>query len=116
MIKLTVLYNLPPGTDEAEFLRWRTTEHQASNTSIPGVVRTDFYQIDGVPQVGPEQPRLAPAPYRFMTEAYWADRETFEQVWYDPAHQAELLPSVARIADALFLVSEEVLSWEKAGG
>ena len=37
MIRLTVLYNLPEGTDEAEFLRWRLGEHQAENAAMPGV-------------------------------------------------------------------------------
>lgn len=33
MVKLTVIYNLPPGADHEAFLRWRTTEHQAENMS-----------------------------------------------------------------------------------
>jgi hypothetical protein len=31
MIKLTVLYNLPPGADHEEFLKWRTGPHQEQN-------------------------------------------------------------------------------------
>ncbi|MCA9903573.1 MAG: hypothetical protein KC547_06930, partial [Anaerolineae bacterium] len=30
MIRLTVMYNLPPGSDEEAFLNWRLGEHQAS--------------------------------------------------------------------------------------
>jgi hypothetical protein len=35
MFRLTVMYNLPPGADEAEFLRWRLGEHQQNNASRP---------------------------------------------------------------------------------
>jgi hypothetical protein len=110
MIKVTVLYNLPPGTDEEEFVRWRTTTHRQSNISQPGVIKTDFYRITGMPMVGPQQQATKAAPYRFMTEAYWPDLETFEAAWNDPEAQARLVPAVAKIADALFLVSEEIQS------
>jgi EthD domain len=110
MIKVTVLYNLPPGTDEDEFVRWRTTTHHQSNISQPGVLKTDFYRIVGKPMIGPNQPASDSAPYRFMTEAYWPDLETFEAAWNDPEAQAKLVPAVAKIADVLFLVSEEVQS------
>jgi hypothetical protein len=110
MIKVTVLYNLPPGTDEDEFVRWRTTTHHQSNISQPGVLKTDFYRIVGKPMIGPDQPSSNAASYRFMTEAYWPDFETFEATWNDPEAQAKLVPAVAKIADALFLISEEVQS------
>ena len=45
MIKLTVLYNLPPDADEEEFLKWRTGPHQQSNVQMPGLIKTDFYAI-----------------------------------------------------------------------
>jgi hypothetical protein len=100
MIRLTVLYNLPPGTDEAEFLVWRLGEHQESNASMPGVVRTDFARIDkGFPDDQP--PR-----YRFMTTADWVDRESFEKSFYDPEMQATLKEDVKRITDSVFLISE----------
>ncbi len=67
MIKVTVLYNLPPGTDEEEFVRWRTTQHHAANIARPGVIRADFYRVLGTPMVGPEQPASDRAPYRFVT-------------------------------------------------
>jgi EthD domain len=108
MIKVTVLYNLPPGTDEAEFLRWRTTSHHAANIARPGVVRTDFYKIVGTPVVGPERPASDTAPYRFVTESYYESFDSFRASWEDPAEQARLVPAVAKIADALFLLSEEV--------
>lgn len=103
MVKLTVVYNLPPGADHAEFLRWRTTTHQKENMAMPGVIKTDFYVIKSAWKK--DQP-----PYRFMTEAYFQDMETFEKTFFDPAYQAALAKSLERIADPLFLISEEVIS------
>ncbi len=103
MIKLTVLYNLPPGADHEEFIQWRTTTHQKSNMSIPGVIRSDFYVIEGAWKTDE-------APYRYMTEVYFPDTETFEKAFFDPDYQAGLAKSLERIADPLFLISEEVIS------
>jgi hypothetical protein len=47
-----------------------------------------------------------------MTEAYLPDRETLEKAFYDPAYQAKLKVALERIADPLFLISEEVLTVE----
>jgi hypothetical protein len=103
MIKLTVLYNLPPGADHEEFLQWRTTTHQASNMAIPGVIKSDFYAVQ-------RAWKLDEAPYRYLTEAYFPDMETFEKAFFDPGYQVELAKSLERIADPLFLISAEVLS------
>ncbi len=103
MVKLTVIYNLPPGADHEEFLRWRTTTHQEENMSMPGLIKTDFYVVKSAWQ------KEAP-PYRYMTEAYFPDMETFEKTFYDPDYQASLAKSLERIADPLFLISEEVMS------
>ena len=100
MIRLTVLYNLPPGTDEEAFLKWRLTEHQAANASIPGVIRTDFARIDHAWPPG-TSPR-----HRFMTIAEWPDRESFEEGFYHPAIQAGLQEDVKKITDAVFMISE----------
>lgn len=103
MIKLTVLYNLPPGADHEEFVKWRTTTHQQSNMSIPGVIKSDFYAIrrawkqDGLP-------------YRYVTEAYFPDMETFEKSFFDEEYQAGLAKALERIVDPMFLISEEVAS------
>ncbi len=103
MVKLTVIYSLPPGTDHEEFLRWRTTEHQRDNMALPGVIKSDFYVVRrGWPQ--------AETPYQYMTEAYFPDMATFEQAFLDPAYQLELAESLIRIADPVFLISEEVIS------
>lgn len=103
LIKLTVMYNLPPGADHEEFLRWRTTEHQKDNMSRLGVIKSDFYVIKNAWKMGE-------APYRYMTEVYYPDMETFEKSFFDPDYQVELAKSLERIADPLFLISEEVIS------
>ena len=103
MVKLTVVYNLPPGADHEEFLKWRTTTHQKENMALPGVIKTDFYVIKSAW-------KRDQAPYRYMTEAYFPDMETFEKAFFDPDYQAKLAISLERIADPLFLISEEVIS------
>ncbi len=114
MVKVTVLYNLPPGTDEEEFIRWRTTEHDAANNAQPGVVRSEFSRILGQPQIGDARPATASAPYRFVTESWWESYESFLASWQRPEEQARLLPAVAKIADALFLVSEQLQVFDAA--
>lgn len=105
MVKLTVLYNLPPGADHDEFIRWRTTDHQKDNMSIPGVIKSDFYVIK-------QSWKNDSLPYRYMTEAYFPDMETFEKSFFDPAYQEKLSQSLKRISDPMFLISEEVVSEE----
>ena len=47
MIKLTVLYNLPPGADHEEFVKWRTESHQKSTVEqMPGLLKTDFFSFN----------------------------------------------------------------------
>jgi len=111
VVKVTVLYNLPPDTDEEEFVKWRTTTHHEANITRPGVVRSDFYRISGTPLLGPERPASQSAPYQFMTEAYYETMESFESSWNDPEEQARLLPAVAKIVDSVFLVSEELQTY-----
>jgi hypothetical protein len=113
MIRLTVLYNLPEGADEAEFLRWRLGEHQQSNESMSGVQHTDFGRVDyrWMPQSF-----HAPSPYRFMTIADWPDRESFEKSFFDPQALAKLIDhDLKKIADPLFIVSEILISNEREG-
>jgi hypothetical protein len=103
MVKLTVIYNLPPEADHEEFLKWRTTEHQKDNMSIPGVIKSDFYIIKSSWQ-------RKDIPYRYMTEAYFPNMETFEKAFFDTEYQARLAKSLEMIAEPLFLISEEVVS------
>ena len=100
MYKATVMYNLPPGADPDEFIRWRTGPHQNWNLQLPGLRRYDFYSIDD--SFG------KPPPYRYMSELYFDDRQSFEKAFYDPAYQAGLAESLKRVADPLFLMSHEV--------
>jgi hypothetical protein len=111
VIKVTVLYNLPPDADEREFVRWRTTEHHAANIARPGVIRADFYRVLGTPMVGPTRPASDEPPYRFITESWWATYDSFVASWNDPEEQARLVPAVAKISDALFLISEELQTY-----
>ena len=104
MVRLTVLYNLPEGTDENEFLRWRLGPHQASNASRPGVLYTDFARIDeGWPE------GTVPG-HRFMTTVDWPDWESFRAAFYEPAAQAKLREDVKRISDYVYYVSEILIS------
>jgi hypothetical protein len=100
MIRLTVMYNLPDGASEEEFLHWRLGEHQEANASMVGVIRTDFARIDET------LPRGAVPPYRFMTIAEWADRESFEKAFYGSESQDSLEEDLKKIKDPVFLVSE----------
>jgi EthD domain len=104
MIRLTVLYNLPEGTDEEEFLAWRLGEHQASNAGMPGVQYTDFARV-----VESWPPGTSP-PHRFMTTADWPDWESFRAAFYDPQAQKKLTEDVKRINEFVFYVSEDLIS------
>jgi len=105
MVKLTVIYNLLPDADHEEFIRWRTTVHQAENMAMSGVIKSDFYIIqEGWPD--------KETPYRYMTEAYFPDMETFRESFFEPNLQAQLKESRKTVADIMFLISEEVISEE----
>jgi hypothetical protein len=104
MIRLTILYNLPPDADEDEFLRWRLAEGQEANAGAPGVICTDFARTIGAWPPGTE-PR-----YRFMTTADWPDWESFNAGFYLPEVQSSLLEDVKLLQDPVFLVSEILIS------
>jgi uncharacterized protein (TIGR02118 family) len=99
MVKLTVLYNLPEGADHEAFIRWRTTEHQASNAARPGLIRTDFYIA--------RDTAMGPAKYRYITEAWYPDLETLERSFFSEEAQEKLKVDIQRLADPVFLISEE---------
>jgi len=100
MVRLTVLYNLPPGSDEDAFLRWRLGEHQQANAAAPGVLRTDFAVLESA------WPRGAPPRHRFMTIAEWPDRESFERAFYEPDALARFQANLEKLDDPVFLVGE----------
>jgi hypothetical protein len=104
MIKLTVLYNLPPGADEDEFIRWRTGPHQQSNVQMPGLIKTDFYAVSSG--------RNSPPLYRYITELYFPDQPTFEKAFYNAEFQTSLDKSLEHVSNPVFLISKEVLSVE----
>jgi hypothetical protein len=103
VIKLTVIYNLPPDANHKEFVEWRTTTHQKENMSMPGVIKSDFYAVRRT--WGQDE-----LPYRYVTEAYFPDMDTFEKTFYDPDYQAKLVEWLDLMAGPVFLISEEVLS------
>lgn len=100
MIRLTVSYNLPSGSDEEEFIAWRLTEHQRNNEAMPGVVRTDFARI--IETWSNEEP----PEYSFQTTVDWPDLESFERGFYDAAVQEKLQENLKRLASYTFTVSE----------
>lgn len=100
VVKLTVLYNLPPGADIERFLQWRTTEHQENNAAMPGVIRTDFFRAHAT-QLG--RPR-----YEFITEAYFASMQDLEAAFFTPDAQEKLQKDLEWTHEPVFLVSEEV--------
>ena len=103
MIRLTVLYNLQPFVDEDEFLEWRLGDHQKSNQTQPGVLRTSFsiaqtgYTLDSKPQ------------FRFITTVDWPDMQSFTSAFHDPAYQLKMEEWKKLLKDPLFLVSEIAL-------
>ena len=105
MIRLTVLYNLQPDIDEEQFLAWRLTEHQQSNSSTRGVVRTDFSR-NNLAWPPDTEPR-----YRFMTTAEWSEMASFEAVFYELSFQEELQKGVKKnLQDYVFLIGEILAS------
>jgi hypothetical protein len=110
MIRLTLLYNLPDTTDEAEFLRWRLGEHQEENAAMDGVTHTDFSRI--VDQWTMENAHAA-APYKFMTVVEYPDRETFEKSFYGESSES-MAASLALMKDPIFLVCEVLASTDNA--
>ena len=112
MVKLTVMYTLPEGADHEAFLTWRTTEHQKENMGMPGVIKSDFYAVKEIYSHQNDHLEAQPLIYRYVTEAYWPDMQSFRSVFFDSGYQEKLMESLKRIANPIFLVSEEVLSEE----
>ena len=104
MIRLTVMYNLAPDQDEAEFLEWRLGEHQKNNLSQPDVLRVDFTRVEDSWPEG-TRPR-----HRFITTADWPDRESFEASFYAEETQASLRKNLGLLNDAEFLISEVLVN------
>ena len=112
MIRLTVFYNLPPGSDEDEFLRRRQGERRDPVASVPGVLRADFGLVTEAPLPGQGRAPNAP-PFRFMTVAEWDTREEFDSSFYDEGLQAQLSGIVNKTSEVLFLVTEILTETDK---
>lgn len=112
MIRVTLLYNLPDTTDEAEFLKWRLGEHQAENAAMPGVVKTEFASVIDRWTLDDAH---AHAPYRFVTTVDYPDWETFEKYFYSEPRE-EMEKSVAMMKEPVFLVTEVLTSTENTPG
>jgi hypothetical protein len=104
MIRLLVMYNLPDGADEAEFLDWRLGPHQRSNAGLPSMLRTDFARVVGAWPAG-ATPR-----FRFVTTIDWPDLAAFEAAFYAPDVQAGLLENLKRLGDHEYSVCEILTS------
>jgi len=105
VIRLTVFYNLLPGSDEAAFLRQRQGERRDPAAAMAGVVRSDFALVTDSPLPGQGR---APneLPFRFMTVAEWETREAFESSFYEESLQAQFGEIGSKTSDYLFLVCE----------
>ena len=112
MVKLTVMYTLPEGADHDAFLKWRTTEHQKENMGMPGVIKSDFYAVKEIYSHEDDRLESRPLIYRYVTEAYWPNMQSFASVFFDAGYQDKLMESLKKIASPIFVVSEEVLSEE----
>jgi hypothetical protein len=106
MVKLTVIYNLPEGADHEAFIKWRVKEGQAENFAMTQVLKTDFY-------VAVETPLGAPK-YRYITEAYYATMKDLEDSFFRDDVQAKLKEDMRNLAEAVILISDEVVSSERS--
>ncbi len=106
MVKLSVLYNLPEGSDHEAFIRWRTGEHQAENAAAPHVLKTDFYQCHATV--------LGEPVFQYITEAYFASMEHLQASLLTDEALVKLKEDSKRGKDFIFLVSEELASTENS--
>lgn len=100
MIRLTVLYNLPAGASESEFLEWRMSSHATYVDTMPGVLRSDFARIQDISPSG-----VSPA-YRFQTTIDWPDYDSYAAAFLNEQAQADLKENQNRIGEQVFIVSE----------
>jgi len=108
VVKLTVLYNLKDAVAVEDFLRWRTTEHQEDTMALPGIIKSDLY-------MAVDDPDGNPPAYRFVSESYFPDRATLENLFYREETQEELRRTTSNITDVVFLISEEIVSSDTSG-
>lgn len=100
-----MFYNLPPGSDEGEFLRRRQGQRRDPVAAVAGVQRADFGLVTDSPLPGQARSPNA-LRWRFMTVAEWETREAFDSAFYDEGLQAQFGEIHSKAADVLFLVTE----------
>jgi len=100
MIRLMVLYNLPPDADEAAFVAWRLSTHAEYIRTMPGVVNASFGRI-----VEEWSSGMAGG-YRFQSTVEWPDRPSFERAFYSDQAQADLKRNLEKLGDYRFIVTE----------
>lgn len=109
MIRLIVMYNLPDDADEAEYLAWRLGPHQQSNAALPLMRHTDFGRIvKGWPDGA--SPR-----FKYVTTLEWPDMAAFEQAFYAPDVQNELIENIKKLGEFEYSISEILTSTEDIG-
>ena len=104
MIRLLVMYNLPDGADEAEFLEWRLGPHQQSNAALPQTLRTDFSRVVGA------WPDGATPRFRFVTTLEWPDMAAFETAFYASDVQSGLFENIKRLGEHEYSICEILAS------
>jgi uncharacterized protein (TIGR02118 family) len=100
MIRLTVLYNLAPGTDEDAYVAWRLSAHAEYIRKMPGVTAASFGRVVD------EWSNGDAAGYRFQSTVEWPDRETFEKAFHNDQAQADLKRNLDKLGDYRFIVTE----------
>lgn len=109
MIRLIVMYNLPDGADETEFLNWRLGPHQQSNAALPRMRHTDFGRIVKA------WPDSAVPRFQFVTTVEWPDMAAFEDAFYAPEVQIDLLENIKKLGEFEYSISEILTSTEDSG-
>lgn len=100
MIRLTVLYNLARGSDEAAYVAWRMSAHADYIRAMPGVVNASFGRIVEEWSSGTANG------YRFQSTVEWPDRPSFERAFYTDQAQADLKRNLEKLGDYRFIVTE----------
>ncbi len=107
MIRLLVMYNLAPGSDESAYLDWRLSDHQASNAAMPETLRTDFAKVVGAAWPADASPR-----FKYVTSAEWPNQAAFEAAFYEPTALKDLQENLKRLGEYEFLITEILASSE----
>jgi hypothetical protein len=108
MFRLIVMYNLAPETNEAEYVAWRTGEHQRENSGMPGVLRTDFARTDHV------FPEGAPVLHKYVTTADFPDMASLRAAFYSDQNLADMKKNWHKLHNPVFMITEILVSDDKS--